>query len=295
MVHAFLITAYKDVPRLIALVRALGPEAHVYIHLDRKSVVPKAQLDALLAEENVNMVSRRYRVNWGGTAHLKAILHLARSAVKDGEADYLHAISGSDQPLLAPAAFDAWMETYRGQEFMEHFPLPTPHWRNGGLDRIEQYHPLDWIDVKRGNNRLWVSRLVRLQQRLGIRRSTRGLPPLHGGSTWWSLSRACVAHMLQRLENEPRLLRRFAHTHCGEEILVQTLVLSSPFAPHVVNNNLRYVDWRKRNGSIPAVLGMDDLDRVLNSGKLFARKLERPVSDGLLAELERRTFATPRH
>ncbi|MDX9749499.1 MAG: beta-1,6-N-acetylglucosaminyltransferase [Flavobacteriales bacterium] len=291
MVHAFLITAYKDVPRLVRLVRALGPEAHVYIHLDRRSRVPRADLDALLAEENVNALSRRYRVRWGSSAHLKAILHLARLAVEDGEAHYLHAISGSDHPLLAPAELDARMEARRGKEFLEHFALPTHHWRDGGLDRIELYHPLDWIDVKRGNNRLWTNRLARWQKALGIRRSTRGLPPLYGGSTWWSLSRECVAHLLDRLDREPRLLRRFAHTHCGEEVLVQTLVLDSPFAPNVVNDNLRYVDWRRRNGSTPAVLDLDDLHAVLGSGKLFARKLERPVSEPLLAELERRAGA----
>ena len=287
MVHAFLITAYKDVPRLRQLVRALGPEAHVYIHFDRKSRVDKAELDGLLDEENVNALSRKYRVNWGSMAHLKAILHLARLAVDDGEAEHLHLISGSDHPLLGPAAFDAWMEAHRGREFLEHFALPTNHWRNGGLDRIMYYHPLDLINVRRGNNRDRVNRFVRLQGALGITRRMHGLPPLYGGSTWWSLSRACVAHVLQRLDQEPHLLRRFAHTHCAEEILIHTLVLASPFASNVVNDNLRYVDWHRRHGSTPAVLDREDLHTLLGSGKLFARKLERPISDELIEELER--------
>lgn len=285
MVHAFLITAYKDVPRLEELVRALGHDAHVYIHLDRRSRVPRQHLQALLRMDSVNALSRRYAVRWGSFAHLQAILHLARLAVGDGQADMLHVISGSDQPLRAPAAFNAWMEDHLGREFLEHFPLPTPYWRNGGLDRLEYYHPLDLIDVKRGNNRQLVNRLVRLQQMLGIRRSVQGLPPLYGGSTWWSLSRACVAHVLHRLDREPRLLRRFAHTHCPEEILMPTLVMDSPFAPHVVNDNLRYIDWRKRNGNVPAVLDRDDLTALRASGKLFARKLERPISNDLLAAL----------
>jgi hypothetical protein len=294
MQHAFLITAYKDVPALERMVGHLGPHALVYIHLDRRSRVPRAQVDALRALPTVRLLSRRHRVNWGSTAHLRAILLLAQAAVKDGQAEYLHLISGSDHPLLHHARFDVWMEAQRGNEFLEHFPLPTTYWREGGLDRLLRYHPLDLIDIRKPRRKALIDLLMRLQARLGISRSLKGLPPLHGGSTWWSMSRACVAHVLDRLARQPQLMARFAHTRCGEEILFQTLVLDSPFAGRVVNDNLRYIDWHTRNGSTPAVLDITDQERLPTSGKLFARKLESPVSDELIAALQQDLAAPER-
>jgi hypothetical protein len=264
----------------------LGPHALVYIHLDRKSRVPRSQLDALHDLPTVRLLSRRYRVNWGSTAHLRAILLLADAAVKDEAAEYLHLISGSDHPLLHHARFDAWLEEHPNSEFLEHFPLPTPYWREGGLDRLLRYHPLDLIDIRKPRRKALIDLLMRLQTRFGMIRSLKGLPPLHGGSTWWSMSRACVAHVLDRLAREPQLLARFDHTRCGEEILFQTLVLDSPFAARVVNDNLRFIDWHTRNGSAPAVLDITDRERLMASGKLFARKLESPVSNELIAALQ---------
>ncbi len=288
MRHAILITAYKGLPNLARMVRCLGPKAEVFIHLDHKVRVVQADMDALRAIPTVKLLSRKFRVNWGSSAHIKAILHLAEQALRDPDVGYLHLISGSDHPLLPWERFEAFMEERCGQEFLEHFPLPTRFWRNGGLDRITHWHPLDTIDIREPHRSAWMDVLLRWQVRLGVQRSLRGLPPLYGGSTWWSLSRGCVAHVLDRLEREPRLLRRFRHTRCGEEILMQTLVMDSPYAANVVNDNLRHIDWHARNGSAPAVLDLSDLPALSVSGKLFARKLESPVSEGLIAALETR-------
>ncbi len=115
---------------------------------------------------------------------------------------------------------------------------------------------------------------------------------MYGGSTWWSLSRACVSHLLNECAKNPSYLRRFAHTHVPEEIFFQTLIMASPYAKFVVNDNLRYVDWVARNGNNPAVLDLTDLDKVLASGKLFARKLITPMSQGLIDALRER-MSTP--
>ncbi|MCW5898847.1 MAG: hypothetical protein KIT10_06220 [Flavobacteriales bacterium] len=288
MEHAILITAYKDLPGLTRRVRCLGPRARVFIHLDRRSRVRAEDLEALSALPQVRLVSRRYRVHWGSLAHLKAILHLAETALKDPDTSYVHAISGSDHPLLPWERFASFFKERDVAGYLEHFPLPTPYWRNGGLDRIGYWHPLDLLDIRKPGRQAWVDRFLRLQRAFGIERSWKGLPPLHGGSTWWSLGRACMAHVLDRLAREPHLLRRFRHTRCAEEILVQTLVMDSPFAAQVVNDNLRYVDWHARNGGNPAVLDLSDLPKLETSGKLFARKVEAPVSNTLISALEAR-------
>ncbi|MEO8589508.1 MAG: beta-1,6-N-acetylglucosaminyltransferase [Flavobacteriales bacterium] len=289
MQHAFLITAYTDLDGLNALIECLGPEAHIFVHLDRKARVPEAALDRLRQQPTLRFLSRRYSVNWGSARHLHCILELCRSAVKDERIDYLHLITGSDHPLVARQDFNAFFEQHRGSEFIEHFPLPTRYWPEGGLDRLTLYHPLEVLDLRDPRQRRMRDLVKMVQLKLGVRRSLDGLPPLHGGSTWWSLSRMCVADLLKACDADPGYLRRFRHTHVPEEIFFQTLIMSSPFVEHVVNDNLRYVDWVARNGNNPAILDLSDLDKVLASGKFFARKLVPPASQGLIDELRRRT------
>ena len=123
------------------------------------------------------------------------------------------------------------------------------------------------------------------QRKVGIQRSLKDLPPLFGGSSWWSLTTTCVAWVLQYVDEHPELLRRLWMTHVPEEVFFPTVVMASPFADRVVNDHLRYMDWTPRNGNNPAVLDMSDAERIDRSGKLFARKLDHPVSTHLMEHL----------
>jgi hypothetical protein len=60
--------------------------------------------------------------------------------------------------------------------------------------------------------------------------------------------------------------------------------MNSALRDTVVDDNLRYVDWFKEPG--PAVLTVDDLDSMLASGKLFARKFDTTVDAAVLDRLD---------
>jgi hypothetical protein len=64
--------------------------------------------------------------------------------------------------------------------------------------------------------------------------------------------------------------------------------MNSSFKSAIVQDDLRYVDWEYRNGSVPANLDETDFDKLVNSSKLFARKMEYPKSKLLLAKLKER-------
>ena len=66
-----------------------------------------------------------------------------------------------------------------------------------------------------------------------------------------------------------------------DEIFFQTLVLNSPHRDSVVDANLRYIDWPG-----PRVLRADDLDALLGSGMLFARKFDETVDAEILDLLD---------
>ena len=284
--HAFLITAYRDPEALLELLRSLDPLGAVYLHIDRRSRLSERDLHALATYPTVRLLSRRYRVRWGGRSHLLAMLELARAAVRDGQAERLHLISGSDRPVVPQAVFRAFFEERPTAEFLLHFPLPTPYWKGGGLDRLTRYHPLDLLDMRSEHQRRFRDLLLRAQARMGISRSVKHLPPLFGGSSWWSLTSGCVKDVLRQIDARPEIIRSLWMTHVPEEVLFPTLVMNGPYAPMVVNDHLRYMDWIPRDGHNPAVLDMRDLDAIKRSGKLFARKLDHPTSTALIHALE---------
>jgi hypothetical protein len=75
------------------------------------------------------------------------------------------------------------------------------------------------------------------------------------------------------VERNPRFMRFFRHAGIPDESFFQTILLNSPLAGSVVDDDLHYADWSEGR-SHPRTLGLADLDRVLASGELFARKFD---------------------
>jgi hypothetical protein len=96
------------------------------------------------------------------------------------------------------------------------------------------------------------------------------------------LSRAVVDYVQGVAHERPDIVRFFEHVYIPDEVFFQTLIMNSPLRDTVENENLRYLDWSR--DPAPAVLGVADLDAMLGSGKLFARKFDVTV-DGRVLDL----------
>ncbi|MEX1132418.1 MAG: beta-1,6-N-acetylglucosaminyltransferase, partial [Flavobacteriales bacterium] len=279
MKHGLIVLAHGNIPDLVDVLAQFGPDCVAYVHLDRKVHVSGEDIRLLKEQPNVRFVSRRYAVNWGGLNIVKAILLLVREAVKDTEIGYLHMITGTDRIIVMPSMFKAFFARNAGTEYLLHFPLPTPYWPNGGLDRLARFDPIDLFDVRSARGKRSRNFMLHVQQRLGLERSIPAdFPPLYGGSMSWSLTRELLLHVLTEVDRKPAFLRRFAFTYCPDEIALQTLIMNSPFAARVENNNLRYIDWTRKKNPQPYVLDLDNWDAMIGSGMLFARKIDRPFS-----------------
>jgi len=81
------------------------------------------------------------------------------------------------------------------------------------------------------------------------------------------------------------------YTFCPEELYFQTVIMNSKYAKNVSNNNLRYIDWNPsrvgKDSTSPAILDLNDLEKIKNSNMLFARKFDTPNSDELKLALQR--------
>jgi hypothetical protein len=170
---------------------------------------------------------------------------------------------------------------------MEYHPLPYPAWPDGGMDRLLYYNMYDWIDGRKGLGERLIKGFAKRQKMAGFRRKYyEGFPPLYGGSTYWSLRRKSLEYIFEYMNSNPKFLKRFNYSFCSEEIFFQTILLNSPLKEGIVNNNMRFIVWEKRNDNFPANLDDSDYDAILKSDALFARKFEYPVSANLLKKIK---------
>lgn len=282
MKHAILITAYKNIDQLIFLINCFDDNFTFYVHIDKKSIIEPSLIFDLKNNKKVSYLSRKYNVNWGGRDHLLAILDLCKVSVMDKGLSYFHLISGEDFPAKTN---DYFCDLFRGSEnlnFLESFKLPAPFWKkdNGGFDRFSYYNFYDLIDAKK--NLKFIEYIVDVQKKYGIKRHFNWeFENLYAGSTWWSLSRKLIHYVLDFTFQKPLFLRNLRYSFCSEEMYFQTVLLNSPLASEITNDNLRYIEWEYRNGSCPPYLDESDLPHIFHSNKLFARKVNKEISNKL--------------
>jgi hypothetical protein len=294
MQQGILVTAYKHADWLSRVLNRLGPDFSFFIHVDRKSSLRDQEQYRRLSHSHRNLivVCSQYEVNWGGFNHLRAILLLVQKALENGM-DYCHLITAQDYPIKSANYFHAQLDGK--QNYIEFFPLPTNKWSDGGLDRLAYYHLHDVFDAKTRLGRLSLHFLSAVQRALYRRRRLPSTLRFYGGSTYWSLNRACLEHVLDYIEHDPYFLARFHHTFCSEEILFQTILVNSPLRETLVNDNLRYICWHGRHGSVPAILEEEDFSSIMSSNALFARKMAYPVSQDLVDQIDLAVHSVDSH
>lgn len=284
MKQAILITAYKGVKQLQELLRSFDENFTFFIHFDKKSKISKAEIKSLKAEFDVRYFSRKYKISWGGVKHLWAILDLLENANKYEDISHFHLITGQDYPIKSNKDFISFLNSNPDKEFIEYNPLPYYKWFEGGFERLDLYNLNDWFYGREGMGRRIVMGFKAIQKRLKIKRSyPKSFPQqLYGGSTYWTLTKACVDYVLNYMKEHPEYLKRFNYTFCAEEVFFQTIIMNSPLSERVVNDPLRFIVWEKRNRSYPANLDVWDFENIKKSSALFARKIESPYSDELI-------------
>lgn len=278
--QAVLITAYKDFDQLVELINFFDDTFSIYIHIDKKSKVDSKILERINSCNQVKLISRRYKVNWGSIHHLLSYLSLAEEALKDQENCFFHLITGQDYPIKSLDYFKTQLNIER--DYLDWEMLPVPRWsKYNGMDRLDYYNLHDLLDDNKNYN--WV--LNRLLRRIQLtfrykRPLSKEIGQLYGGSTYWSLSKKTLEYVVNYTKNKSYFINRLRYCFCSEEIYLQTVIMNSGFSTNVINSNLRYYNWETgREG--PAILDERDFEDIVKSDNLFARKFDSKRSNGL--------------
>lgn len=276
---AVLIVAHRDVDQLNQLVALLATDFEVFIHLDARSAIGDGDV---AASEHVTLIRRR-RVHWGSYGMILATLDLMSTAAA-GRFDRYLLISGQDLPVRSNAEIEDFFALHEDEEFIECEALPrVGEPENGWMDRVTRYYlpSARGVPGLRGRAQYLAFRVFyRLNTMLGVSRSTEGVR-FYGGANWWNLTHEAVEAVLDLQRREPRFMRRFRMTSCGDEIFVQSALVALGFRDRIVSTSLRYTEWEP-GAAHPRTLGVDDLDRARQSGALFARKFDSWVDQGQL-------------
>lgn len=282
--QAVVITAYKSFEQLQELAELLSEKFLVYIHIDRR--VPKDKYEAL--KSGGIRVYSLYPVNWGGSNHLKAILYLMHEALKEHpDLDYIHIISGQDWPTRPVEEiynfFDGNLDIYMCSESLEDKSV-------NNLERIRNwqkyYSFLDIFDYKQMKQKLFVKGLVQFQKLMGVDRLKKIDIKLCHGLVWGGMPGKAARACFDFIKENPDFMTFMEYGHASEEFFFQTIFENSKdWKPHLMNQNLRFMLWERKHGSYPGILDEDDLEKIKEGNYMFMRKVEFPISRGLVDRL----------
>lgn len=145
MKQAILIVCGEEYERLPFLVEQFDERFNVYIHIDKKVVVPQKFVEGLKAKTGIRWMNQSFITNWGSMNLVNAILLLCEVALTEEDNTHFHLISGADFPAATNSEIIATCSSEK-DNYIEFFPMPTPRWKEGGMNRLLYFHPLDILN-----------------------------------------------------------------------------------------------------------------------------------------------------
>lgn len=278
MKHAYLILAHNNFYTLKVLLKLLDNENNdIYIHIDKKTRnVPKEEILSVVQKSNLHWVTP-IKTYWGHSSLVNAELKLIKTAILNGEYEYLHLISGVDLPLKKQSEIHKFFEDNKGKEFVGFSNL-----KNDYEDRVKYYY---WLQKYEKNSKIIAKLqeiLTKFQKILKVNRLKNSNINIQKGCQWVSITGDFAKYIIKQ---EKWIQKFFANTNCSDELLMQTILINSPFAKNIYNKNdeykscLREIDWER--GS-PYVWKKEDKDILLSSNNIFARKFDENVDKEIM-------------
>ena len=295
---AYIITAYIDEKHLKRLIEALNIEKPIgetdfYIHVDSK-----VDIDPFIEEmkefDNVYFITKRYQIYWGGMNQVWSQYELLKTVFESGRTyDRIACLSGTDYPIwsnkrIAEAFGNPYIEYIAGYNV-------TNGNSKGQLYKINTYHffrdKLHFLctPVRLLMTYLHISRNPYIQYRNGKRYD------VYMGSDYWALTYRCARYVFDVISKDQTLTKYFNHSFVPSEMVVNTIVMNSEYK----RKTIRHVDEPTYPGlsslsplhhiiygkSIKTYR-LEDLQELLDSGKMFFRKARTGFSDTLMERID---------
>lgn len=271
MRHAFLIIAHNEFVVLQNLIDTLdNVDNDIYVHIDKKV----KNIPILITKYSKLIILRnRIDVRWGNISQIKAEYELFRKAYFTDNYSYFHLISGVHLPLVNKVSFDSFFRKIYGKtvfskmytdEYEINLKLRKYNFftkffksKNKNIERIFQF---GWLVF------------IKLQKILRIKINKNR--DYYKAANWISIT---PNHLKVVLDEEKNILNEFKYTLCGDEFFVPTILIRKGYKEDLLFlNNYLKCDFRQEN---PKVYTLNDYEKVINSGCIFARKFSNQHVD----------------
>jgi len=286
MRHAVLIMAHNNWNILDLLLKQLEhPDIDVYLHIDKKALHSFNRSGMFLG--NVKLVES-HDMGYCDYSMVDAAFELLETAVRGGY-NYYHMISGVDMMLVSAEKFVDFFEHNKGKEFVGFSDKDFTrnyiyrNYFNGVMRERNIMKKFFLLNIRRS--------IILFQKGLHLKNIKAGiLGEIKKGSDWWSVTHDAVKLAIEKKRD---FKNGFYRAYCPTEFLMQTVIWNSCLKGNLngycVDSNMREIDW-DRGGLTdapggPYVWRVSDLERLKNSGKLFARKFDEKIDFRIVEEI----------
>ena len=279
---ANIIMAYKDPEQIEKMIRAMDhPDLYFFIHLDQKIAMEPFEFLGKL--NRVSFINKRTICNWGGFSFVQAVISALEEVLNSTQKfDYFNLMSGQDYPIKPVQQFVSFLKENDGKSFISYDEDHQKDWWSHAVSRYEDYHFTD-LSFK---GRYFFQRMTNAVM------AKRKFPlplKLYGSSisSWWTLHAPCASYLVDFANREHKLKNFMKYTWGADEFFYATILMNSPFKNSIVNDNLRMIKWEEGSAN-PVILKQKDLNSIIASDKLFARKFDIHVDRDILYQVDLR-------
>ena len=276
---AFIILAHKQPAQLHRLLTRLQhPNIDCFVHIDAKCKIE--EYAEALSLPQVYTVTSRVNVTWAGLGIVQATLNGMEATRRSGKSyTYITMLSGQDYVIKTTEQI---YHTLTQPNNKQYIGLITEEELKPMMSKVNNYH---LVEYNFPGKYKFANLLTKI---LPARKPPCGLK-IYSGSAWWTLTQDCVNYLLDYIRENPALVRYFKLTWGSDEFIFQTILMGSPYKEALTGYDLHYIDWgsdRTLGQNHPKTLGLEDVDAMLKSDRLVARKFEMDKNPALLDKID---------
>ena len=295
---AFLISAHTDAAQLKRLVDALPDDSVFFLHIDKKADIDIFK-QVFVNDNRVVFIDHRVDVRWGSINEVEYQMELVRAALECGEQfERLITISGMDYPVWSKEQIVQFFEQDREKEYLTAIDVSFP-WRMSAI--YQQY--FFWVHKPGSGWKYYVTRaLGRTLRLLGVKKPLRRkigdkTYKLYKGAAWWAITPELAKVILHEWDTNEELKDWLKWCMCPAELFAQTVAFNDEsWKEKCIEHRgkkwglplltpLTYIEWRERG----LIVELDEAyyDRIIQSGKMFCRKIVSGKSDALVEMIKK--------
>lgn len=273
---AYLLLVHKNpnqVNKFIKQLLNIG-NCDIYIHVDTKS---KGIISQLIKDNRVHIYSY-FDVKWGSFEIVESAIFLMKE-IKKLNKKYDYVYFGSGQDLIIRKGLLNYLDQNKDKIFIHINKEPIKD-----RDRRTSRHKIKWPKCLMIRNDLHLYRFIRIALSLFYKIGINFFPNkcelkrkviFFEGRTWFVIPFEVMNYIIDYLDNNEDYTEYWRDSLASDLMFFQTLIMNSPYKDKI-EDELMFVEFGSKfwNMNHPYTLKMEDIKRLEDSNKFFARKFD---------------------